>query len=181
MSSPDVAAFDEIYERLRDAVYAYFVGRASESEAPDLLQETFVRVWRNLATVRDFPPARQRAWIFTVARNLAVDTYRSNATKRDAAQLLATAPAVSHGPEDAALSAERMATLDHAIRQLPEPQRVVITMHAMSDLTSAEIGAALGIPAGTVRCRLSLARQQLAAALRDSDTTPKGNSHVPTR
>ncbi len=49
-----------------------------------------------------------------------------------------------------------------AIAQLPELQRVTLTMAAAGELNSAQIGAALGVPAGTVRYRLSLARRALA-------------------
>lgn len=167
----DVATFDLIFETHRAAVHAYFVGRTSDADAPDLLQETFLRVWRHLPDVRALGADRQRAWIFTAARNLTVDTYRSRAA-RDSAVNRLPAPAPDHyGPEEVALASERMAVLDEAIRQLPEPLRVVIAMHAMSGLNSAEIGAALDIPAGTVRYRLSLARKQLAEALQRTTAT----------
>ena len=49
--------------------------------------------------------------------------------------------------------------------RLPEPQRVTLTMAAAGGMTSAELAAALGVPAGTVRYRLSLARRAVAEAL----------------
>ncbi|MGH3322132.1 MAG: sigma factor-like helix-turn-helix DNA-binding protein [Streptosporangiaceae bacterium] len=52
-----------------------------------------------------------------------------------------------------------------AIRALPEELRVVLTMHTVGELTSAQIGAALDQPAGTVRYKLALARKQLATIL----------------
>ena len=55
--------------------------------------------------------------------------------------------------------------MGEAIRQLPEEQRVAVTMAAAGGLTSAQIAAALDVPAGTVRYRLSLARRTLSAAL----------------
>ena len=55
------------------------------------------------------------------------------------------------------------------IRRLPEQQRVTLTLAAAGGLTSAEIATALGVPAGTVRYRLSLARRTLAAALSTYD------------
>lgn len=166
----DAVAFTRVYDQHYSAVYAYFVGRTSDAEAADLLQETFLRVWRRLAEVRDLTPVRQRAWIFTVARNLAIDTYRSRATRNAATSQLPTpTPTVDDDPEGALLSAERVSALDKALRQLPERLRVVVTMHAISGLTSTEIGTALSIPAGTVRYRLSLARKQLIETL---TTTP---------
>jgi len=52
-----------------------------------------------------------------------------------------------------------------AIRRLPEPQRFALTMAAVGGMTSAELAAALGVPAGTVRYPLSLARRAVAEAL----------------
>jgi RNA polymerase sigma-70 factor (ECF subfamily) len=67
------------------------------------------------------------------------------------------------------LAAERAGVVAAAIATLPEQQRVTLTMAAAGELNSAEIGAALGVPAGTVRYRLSLARRTLAEALGDYD------------
>ena len=65
----------------------------------------------------------------------------------------------------AVIAAERVAVVGEAIRRLPEPQRVTLTMAAAGEMTSAELAAALGVPAGTVRYRLSLARRAVAEAL----------------
>ena len=67
------------------------------------------------------------------------------------------------------LAAERAAVVAAAIATLPEQQRVTLAMAAAGDMNSAEIGVALGVPAGTVRYRLSLARRTLAEALGDYD------------
>ena len=161
-SRDDAAVFTQIFERHRDAVHAYFVGRVADPElARDLLQETFLRVWRRLPEVGSLAGDQQRAWIFTVARNLAIDSYRAGASRR-AAEARETTVA---GPDLEAEYSERLAQLDAAIRELPEEQRVILSMATAGGLTSREIGEALGEPAGTVRYRLSQARKQLAAAL----------------
>ncbi|HVQ91052.1 MAG TPA: sigma-70 region 4 domain-containing protein, partial [Mycobacteriales bacterium] len=67
---------------------------------------------------------------------------------------------------------ERVAVVGAAIRRLPEQQRVTLALAAAGDLTSAEIAGALGVPAGTVRYRLSEARRTLAAALASYDDPP---------
>jgi hypothetical protein len=72
----DAAVFTRIFDRHRHAVHAFFLGRVSDPElARDLVQETFLRVWRRLSEVGPLPDGQQRAWIFTVARNLAIDSY----------------------------------------------------------------------------------------------------------
>jgi RNA polymerase sigma-70 factor, ECF subfamily len=169
-SRDDAAVFTGIFDQHRHAVHAFFVGRVADPElARDLLQETFLRVWRRLPEVAPLPEERQRAWIFTVARNLAIDSYRAGAARQatEAAlrQAAATRPATVAGPHRHAELGERLAQLDAAIRRLPEDQRVILSMATVGGLTSREIGEALGEPAGTVRYRLSLARKQLAAAL----------------
>ena len=169
-SRDDAAVFTELFDRHRHAVHAYFLGRVADPElARDLLQETFLRAWRRLSEIAPLPPDRQRAWLFAVARNLAIDSYRAGAARQAAEAALrhqaTTAEATVAGPHRTAESRERLAKLDAAIRDLPEEQRVILSMATAGGLTSRQIGEALGEPAGTVRYRLSQARKQLAAAL----------------
>src|SRR6266700_2622766 len=75
-SRDDAAVFTRIFDQHRHAVNAYFLGRVADPElARDLLQETFLRAWRRLSEIGPLPGEQQRAWIFTVARNLAIDSY----------------------------------------------------------------------------------------------------------
>jgi RNA polymerase sigma-70 factor (ECF subfamily) len=130
------------------------------------MQDVFLRVWRHRDAVIGMPSDRQRAWIFTVARNLSVDAHRQVLAEAGAVQALVREPARPPQPASAAvLAAERVAIVGEAIRRLPEQQRVTLSMATVGGMTSAEIAAALGIPAGTVRYRLSLARRVLADVL----------------
>jgi RNA polymerase sigma-70 factor (ECF subfamily) len=166
----DAAVFTRVFDRHRQAVHAYILGRVSDPElARDLVQETFLRVWRRLSEVGPLPDGQQRAWIFTVARNLAIDSYRTSAARQAAEDALrhqaTTRDTTVAGPHAQAELSERLARLEAAIGQLPEDQRVVLSMTTAGGMTSRQIGEALGEPAGTVRYRLSQARKQLAAAL----------------
>jgi RNA polymerase sigma-70 factor, ECF subfamily len=161
------AEFRRLYDAHRAAVHAYFTGRTGDPQsAADLVQEVFLRVWQHVEELADLPDDRQRAWIFTVARNLSVDAHRHQRTQAGTEQALAHSPAAPPQPASApVIAAERAAVVGEAIRGLPEQQRVALTMAAAGEMTSAEIGVALGVPAGTVRYRLSLARRALAEAL----------------
>jgi RNA polymerase sigma-70 factor, ECF subfamily len=161
------AEFRRLFEAHRVAVHAYFTGRTGDRQAAaDLTQDVFLRVWQHLDKLTDMPADGQRAWIFTVARNLSVDARRHARTREGTEQALAREPAPVQRPASAAvITAERVAVVGAAIRQLPADQRVALAMAAAGSMNSAEIGAALGVPAGTVRYRLSLARHALAAAL----------------
>jgi RNA polymerase sigma-70 factor (ECF subfamily) len=84
-SRDDAAVFTEIFDRHRQAVHGYFLGRVADPElARDLVQETFLRAWRRLSEIAPLLPDQQRAWIFTVARNLAIDSYRAGAARQAA-------------------------------------------------------------------------------------------------
>ena len=162
------AEFRTLYEAHRAAVHAYFTGRTGDRwAAADLMQEVFMRVWQRLPELVGRSTDGQRAWIFTVARNLAIDTHRHERTRAGAEAARGREPAPASPPPASApvIAAERVAVVGEAIRRLPEEQRVALTMAAAGELTSAQIATALGVPAGTVRYRLSLARRTLGAAL----------------
>ncbi|HEY4028441.1 MAG TPA: RNA polymerase sigma factor [Candidatus Dormibacteraeota bacterium] len=162
--------FNRLYEAHRRTIHAYLLGRAGDREvARDLLQEVFLRAWRHLESGRALPAERQRAWIFTVARNLVIDVHRGNAAAaavREYPELAVepTAPAAEEPAARAELN-ERLALLERAIQHLPERLRVVLSLHVTGGLTSAQVGELLGEPAGTIRYRLSQARRQLAVEL----------------
>ena len=161
------AEFRRLYEAHRGAVHAYFTGRTGDPQlAADLMQDVFLRAWQQLDRLADMPEDGRRAWIFTVARNLSVDAHRHRLTQAGTQQALAREPGSPTEPASmAVIAAERVAVVGEAIRRLPEPQRVALTMAAAGGMTSAELAAALGVPAGTVRYRLSLARRAVAEAL----------------
>jgi RNA polymerase sigma-70 factor (ECF subfamily) len=164
------AEFRSLYEGHRRAVHAYFTGRTGDPQrAADLMQEVFLRAWQHLDKLTDMPEDGRRAWLFTVARNLSIDSARHNRSQADVEQALAREqarqPATGAPASVAVLAAERVTVVSEAIRRLPDEQRVALTMAAAGEMNSAEIGAAVGVPAGTVRYRLSLARRTLAEAL----------------
>jgi RNA polymerase sigma-70 factor, ECF subfamily len=174
MSSPRSerreALFDRCYDEQHRAVHAYFLARSGDPEvARDLLQETFLRVWRNVATLELLPVERQRFWLFAVARNLLTDWSRRRATHSSLREELARAAVAGpRGGASAAEVAERreeLAQVGRAIGELPEDLRTVLVMQVVGGLTSGQIGELLGRPAGTVRYHLSRARARVAERL----------------
>lgn len=163
--------FRRLYDAHRSAVHAYFVGRTGDRwAAADLMQEVFLRAWQRAADVLAKPADAQRAWLFTVARNLSVDAHRHERTLADTTAALRREP-VGTPPQahTSVVDADRVAVVGAAIRTLPESQRVTLSLAAAGGLSSAQIAAALDIPPGTVRYRLSLARRTLATALAGYD------------
>jgi RNA polymerase sigma-70 factor (ECF subfamily) len=158
------ARFDALFEAHRGPVFAYLLGRTGDRDrAADLLQETFVRVWRHLEDALAVPEDRRRFYLLRLAANAATDADRRARTRAHLEapfpEASAQAPAPSYEPTAFAEA------VDEAIRTLPEELRTVLTMQLVGGLTSQEIGEGLGKPAGTVRSMLYDARRQLEKKL----------------
>jgi RNA polymerase sigma-70 factor (ECF subfamily) len=157
--------FDSLFEQHHRALFSYLFGRCGHRDtAQDLLQETFIRVWMHIDEAKSIPSERIRNWLVTIAKSAFLDSLRRAATRAHI-----NCPAPVREPIDIGLTPDRIATgradlasLDAAIRTLPEDQRTVLVLSVMEGLTSVEIGSMLGIPAGTVRFQLSQARTRLA-------------------
>ncbi len=171
------ALFNALYQEHQKALYGYFFGRTGDWDAAlDLLQECFLRVWRNITLLQALTRDGRRFWLFAVARNLATDFYRKrgarNAALEEILSVAAQRDAGASGPDALVEDREQMALLSLAIHRLPEDLRTVLALHVLSERSSREIGEILGKPAGTIRYQLSLARKRLAAELRlaENDT-----------
>jgi RNA polymerase sigma-70 factor, ECF subfamily len=170
-----VGRFNALYDRHARPVHAYFLGHTGDDQvASDLLQETFLRVWRHRADLETMPEERQRYWLFGIGRNLLTDHYRRQAVRSIVQDAEAESLEAHPDPASAAGSASRdeVLDLDAAIARLPEGLRVVLAMSVLGEMTSGEIGEALGRPAGTVRYQLSQARRALAEMLAPGSRAP---------
>jgi RNA polymerase sigma-70 factor (ECF subfamily) len=160
---PTQELFDDLYTRHRGTLHAYFLGRTGDSElALDLLQETFFRVWRGMQSLEALPPEKHRYWLFSIARNLVVDTYRKRGADERAQQRFHEPPAPTQAAERTAEEREQLAEIDTAIRKLPDELREVLVLSVLGERNSTEIGEILGRPPGTVRYQLAQARRRLA-------------------
>ncbi len=158
-------------------VYARCSGRAwavvlrilnSRAEAEEVLQETFLEVWRR---AREFDPGRGvlESWVTTIARTRAIDRHRSLGTvARIAEDVAHQPPPVSAAPPDpseaAALGQDR-ARVAAALRELPPEQRTVVELAYFEGLSQREIADRTGDPLGTVKTRSRLALEKLASLL----------------
>jgi RNA polymerase sigma-70 factor (ECF subfamily) len=163
--------FAIIFREQQPALLAYLVGRTGDpAQAADLTQEVMLRAWRHLPELLTRTLQGQRAWLFTVARNLVIDDSRRARTRGEAvasAGVIAVGSRRSAGDEaEAAADLDRIST---AIAYLPEDLRVCLALATVGALSSQEISALLDVPAGTVRYRLSRARATLRRALDDRD------------
>jgi RNA polymerase sigma-70 factor (ECF subfamily) len=148
---------------------AYRVARGvlrNSADAEEVAQEALLRAYRSFDRLRD--RNRFRAWLVRIAFRLALDRLRL-AKRREQRDVFWSQPA--HQPpiataEDLAASSEFQAHLDRALEELPEKLRLVLLLAAMEGHTIDEIASLLGIPVGTVKSRIFVARKQLAEKLR---------------
>jgi len=160
--------FNALYDRHARPVHAYFFGHTGDDEvASDLMQETFLRVWRHRADLEGMPEERQRYWLFGIGRNLLTDYYRRRAVRQIVTDCETESLEARPDPatERAREARDEALDVDAAIARLPEDLRVVLAMSALGEMTSGEIGQVLGRPAGTVRYQLSQARHALTEML----------------
>jgi RNA polymerase sigma-70 factor (ECF subfamily) len=160
--------------RHRQAVYRLcWAATGNHADADDAAQETFVRVFRSLASYdpeRPFGP-----WLRKIAWNCGLSVRRNGnagvpgVAGSDASEVADPAP----GPEESAAGNEERRRVAGALAALPAELRTVMVLRAVEGLSYAEIALVAGIPAGTVMSRLSRARRRLMDAL---GTGPVGGS-----
>lgn len=148
----DPNAFAEIYERYLDAIHAYCFHRTHDAELSiDLTQQIFVRA---LQAVERFDPqtGSVRSWLFTIAHNLVVDTYRT-ARPVDSLHHPTHAAGLANPdplPDDQAVATARRAELLAAIGRLNPTQRQVVELR-FAGLTGPEIADRLGMKLAAVK------------------------------
>lgn len=140
----------------------------SEDDAWDLLQETWISVFRALPGLRD--TRALPAFLYRTARNHALGRIRH----RDAdVSLYAALDAPENSTEvEPAFTADDAAAVHTGLDKLSLPHREVLTLFFLKDLTIQEIATAIGIPPGTVKSRLHHAKRALKVVLSE------GASHV---
>jgi len=158
----EVRAARALYDRHVQRVHAvaYRVVR-DDHVAEDVTQEAFLRAFRGLGTYRGGAPLR--AWLSAIAVSAALDTLRKTRPARRTEVPLEDAGDV--GDATAAADPILRQLIQRALDDLPEAQRVVLTLFALEGYSHADIAASLGIPVATSKTRLFHARAALREAL----------------
>ena len=165
----DPGAFEELVNRYQGPIYNLcfrMVGNAED--AADMTQEAFIKAWKNLDSFQF--EAAFSTWLYRLASNCCLDFLRSK-KRRPTISLVTTndedeeqtvdvednAP----GPEEQLLSGEDREILRKALAEIDLEQRQILTLRVVNDLSYGEIAEILGIKEGTVKSRLSRARENL--------------------
>jgi RNA polymerase sigma-70 factor (ECF subfamily) len=158
--------FDELYQRHGREVWALAYARRMDADAAmDIVQEAFLRLWRQRQAGEDIQ--NPRAWLLRVARNLAEDqaksAFRRNGTQ--APQLMNGVPSQAPAPLDRMERAEAFGRIRQLIEDLPVGDRDILTLRYALDYDAGRIAEILSINTTAVHMRLSRARQRLADRL----------------
>jgi RNA polymerase sigma-70 factor, ECF subfamily len=143
------------------------------ADAEDVAQEALLRAYKSFERLRD--RSRFRGWLVRISFRLALDRLRS-AKRREQRDSLWSQPAYQPPPvtaEDVAASNQFQGHLQRALEELPEKLRLVLLLSAMEGQTIEEIAAIVGVPVGTVKSRIFVARKKLAEKLRCHANTIK--------
>lgn len=176
-----IEAFDILVSRYRDPLMSYiyrFLGDMKEGE--DLLQETFLRVYRNRHSYRRI--AKFSTWLYTIAGNLARSEYRKRKRRRlysiqsinrEAEEYEVEIPDETFSPDRHTESTIQDKYIQEALNQIPEEFREVVVLRDVQQLAYEEIAQITGLPMGTVKSRINRGRTKLQLLLKDIYLPPQ--------
>ncbi|NOX30897.1 MAG: RNA polymerase sigma factor [Actinobacteria bacterium] len=161
----DANAFACLFDRHASTIYNYAFRRCGDwSTAEEIVAMTFLETWRRRQSVT-FDGDSARPWLLGVATNVLRNSWRSRRRFRVAVERLAGRSTEAVWEEDEIVrrlvADQTREVLAEAIERLSRRQRDVVWLCLVEDATYREAAESLGIPVGTVRSRLSRARQQL--------------------
>jgi RNA polymerase sigma-70 factor (ECF subfamily) len=174
----DAAAWEEIVRGNTRRIYNLclrFTGSATDAE--DLTQEVFIKIYRTLATY-DLEKGSFITWTSTITRNLLVDHFRKGKQGRITESLDATPAEDEEGPTrgeqiadtaprpDAGIeTAEKRQMIQKALEKLSPELREAVILRDLQDLDYREIAQVLRVPEGTVKSRINRGRTELGRLL----------------
>lgn len=160
----DKQAFARLFGHFAPRIKGFLMkSGADETLAEECTQDVMATLWQKAHL---FDPSRASAatWIFTIARNRKIDALRKQ--KRPEPEDLPWGP--DHEPDQADVLALHQETtqLGHAIKDLPEKQRLLIEKAYFHDLSHSEIAKETGLPLGTIKSRIRLALDRLRHSMK---------------
>ncbi|MDO8560619.1 MAG: RNA polymerase sigma factor [bacterium] len=171
------AALRELIARYLRIIYNFsYKYVRSKTDAEDVTQEVFIKIWKNLKRYK--PETSFRTWLFSIAKNTAIDRVRKKQSlvfsdfenEEGANPLLESLTDSVPLPDELSIQSGDRAFLENTINQLPPAYRKVLRLHYNSHFTFDEIGKTLGKPLNTVKShhrRALIALKKLLNAPKD--------------
>lgn len=192
----DRAAFNALVEKYQGAAYALALRMLGEPDtAADVTQDAFFSAYRALGT---FHGASFRAWLLRIVSNGCYDVFRArgrhpvtsleallehdDATSSSDAHMPSTMVDPSWNPEETALRAEAVDSIEAALLMLPPDQRLAVVLCDVQGMAYEEVARIMNTPLGTVKSRIARARAQLRVLLtRGGELSPHAQRQDPER
>ncbi len=171
IATRDETALRALYERCSSKLYGLAMRVVGNREwAEDVLQETFITIWRIAGDYRGSlsPPM---AWMGLIVRSRALDFLRRRAAERDGKtqtlddELADTLPADMGDPMSTTLASEQAWALKQCLEQLDNKQREVVSLAYLRDLSHGELSTQLRLPLGTVKTWIRRGLAQLRVCM----------------
>jgi RNA polymerase sigma-70 factor (ECF subfamily) len=146
--------FEDIYNRYAPQIFRVCLGYTNDADqAKDLVQETFISVWKNLDGFRN--QAQVSTWIFRIATNHCLRAIEV-AKRMPAAELpFELAETLEESPE------EKLTFLYRCIAELEETERIIISLE-LEGLPQAQIAEVVGLSSGNIRVKVHRIKEKLA-------------------
>ena len=159
----DAEAFALLYDRHSRAAYslAYRLMNGRQA-AEDLLQDSFIKVWRSAGGYR-VGRGSVRTWILSIVRNRALDQFRSDASRRRTRDEVEASTPTSY-PSEAFAETWRntqQEQMREVLKMLPQEQLRILELAYFCGCTHVEIAERLSLPLGTVKGRMRLGLEKL--------------------
>ena len=163
--APEAGFGERVAENQRRVFQIAYSVLGNAADAEDVAQEAFLRAYQKFGSLRE--AGKFRGWVNRIVFRLALNRRRGGRRRlaRDTTWQRSETPAMVDGAKDAEQQVE-LERLRREIERLPEKLRSVLQVSLVEEMDASEVGAVLGIPAGTVRSRLHTARRLLLEVMK---------------
>lgn len=155
----DDVALSQLVSRTQADVWRLCTALGDASDVDDLVQETYLRMIRSVASFRG--ESTVKSWLLTIARNTCADNVRRRVRQRRLAERVAQNTVATDQPAPS--------EPDDTLAMLSPDRREAFVLTQMLDLSYEEAAEIVGCPVGTIRSRVHRAREDLMAAVRSGD------------
>lgn len=161
MKVGDQSGLRFLHARHGRALLSYVISLVGDpGRAEEVVQDVLVAAWRGAGRFEG--RGTVRGWLFAVARRRAISAFQADPARRESGdagldEVVETQP----GPERVAVARSELDDVIEAIGRLAPKHREVLVLACVEQMTGPQISDVLGVPAGTVKSRLSLARKSL--------------------
>lgn len=167
MPKDEVALMQQVHDEHADVLWRFCLSLVGNdrARAEDVAQETLLRAWRH-RTILDGSSAAVRSWLFTVARNIVIDEWRSRRARPETS--VEEVPEQRRSMQDDESDQLLLSwVVAEALTHLSEDHRTVLLQCYYRGRSVAEVARLLGVPPGTVKSRTHYALRALKLALEE--------------